>query len=108
MSNTLTDTMTGHFQDSVDTAADALKAAASGTHEFTEEASAVLATASTEITKLAESLRAHAVDAAKDAAQYAKHEVEAHPLASLAAALTAVVAVMGMMAVSRKSKHAAQ
>ncbi|GAA0762749.1 ElaB/YqjD/DUF883 family membrane-anchored ribosome-binding protein [Erythromicrobium ramosum] len=108
MSNTLTDTMTGHFQDSVDTAADALKAAASGTHEFTEEASAVLATASTEITKLAESLRAHAVDAAKDAAHYAKHEVEAHPLASLAAALTAVVAVMGMMAVSRKSKHAAQ
>jgi len=108
MSNTLTDTMTGHFQDSVDTAADALKAAASGTHEFTEEASAVLATASTEITKLAESLRAHAVDAAKDAAEYAKHEVEAHPLASLAAALTAVVAVMGMVAVSRKSKHAAE
>jgi ElaB/YqjD/DUF883 family membrane-anchored ribosome-binding protein len=108
MSNTPTNTLTGHFQDNVDTAADALKAAASGTHEFTEEASAVLATAGTEITKLAESLRAHAVDAAKDAAKYAKQEVEAHPLASLAAALTAVVAVMGMMAVSRKSKHAAQ
>lgn len=108
MSNTPADTLTGHFQDSVDTAADALKAAASGTHELTAEASAVLATASTEITKLAESLRAHAVDAAKDAANYAKHEVEAHPLASLAAALTAVVAVMGMVAVSRKSKHAAE
>ena len=108
MSNAPTDTLTGHFQDSVDTAAEALKAAASGTHEFTEEAGAVLASASTEITKLAESLRAHATDAAKDAANYAKHEVKAHPLASLAAALTAVVAVMGMMAVSRKSKHAAE
>lgn len=107
MSNSPANTLTGHFQDSVDIAADALKAAASGTHEFTEEASAVLATATTEITKLAESLRAHAVDGAKDAARYAKHEVEAHPLASLAAALTAVVAVMGMVAVNRKSKHAA-
>lgn len=108
MSNSPADTMTGHFEDSVDTAATALKAAASGTHEFTEEASAVLATASTELTKLAESLRAHAVSGAKDAVQYAKHEVEAHPLASLAAALTAVVAVMGTMVVSRRSKHAAE
>jgi hypothetical protein len=103
MSNSPADTITGHFQDSVDTAATALKAAASGTHEFTEEASAVLATTSTELTKLAESLRAHAVGGAKDAARYVKHEVEAHPLASLAAALTAVVAMMGMMAVNRRS-----
>jgi len=61
--------LTGHFQESVDSPADALKAAASGTHEFTDEPSAVLATASTEITKLAASLSAHAVDAAKDAAR---------------------------------------
>lgn len=108
MSNAPAETITGHFQDSVDTAADALKAAASGTHEFTEEASAALASATTELTKLAESLRTHAVDAAKDTARYAKHEIEAHPLASLAAALTAVGAVVGMMAMGRKSKHAAQ
>jgi ElaB/YqjD/DUF883 family membrane-anchored ribosome-binding protein len=100
--------LSGQFKDSVDTAAEALKAAASGTHEFTEEAGQVLATATTEITKLAESLRSHAVDAAKDAASYAKHEVEAHPLASLAAALTAVVAVMGLMVVTRRNKHPAQ
>lgn len=108
MSNSPSETLTGHFQDSVDTAADALKAAASGTHEFTEEAGAVLASATTEITKLAESLRAHATDAAKDTARYAKHEVEAHPLASLAAALTAVVAVMGVVAFNRNGKHAAK
>lgn len=108
MSHSAADTLTDHLQDSVDTAAEALKAAASGTHEFTEEAGAVLAKASTDITKLAESLRTHAVSGAKDVARYAKHEVEVHPLASLAAALSAVVAVMGMMAVSRKSKHAAE
>jgi ElaB/YqjD/DUF883 family membrane-anchored ribosome-binding protein len=108
MSHSPAETLTGHFQDSVDTAADALKAAASSTHEFTEEASAALSTATTELTKLAESLRTHAVDAAKDAARYAKTEVEAHPMASLAAALTAVVAVMGMMAMNRRSKHPAE
>jgi len=103
-----TETLSGQFQDSVDSAAVALKAAASSTHEFSEEASEVLAKATTELSKLAESLRAHAVDAAKDAAQYAKHEVEAHPLASLAAALTAVVAVMGVVALGRNRKHAAE
>jgi ElaB/YqjD/DUF883 family membrane-anchored ribosome-binding protein len=108
MAHSSSETLSGRFQDSVDTASDALKAAASGTHEFSEEASEVLATATTEITALAESLRAHAVDAAKDAARYAKHEVEAHPLASLAAALTAVVAVMGLVAVNRRSKQAAE
>ena len=102
-----TETLSSQFQDSVDTAAHALKAATASTHDFSEEAGAVLTTASTEIAKLAESLRAHAVEAAKDAAQYAKHEVEAHPLASLAAALTAVVAVMGVVAMSRNRKHAA-
>jgi ElaB/YqjD/DUF883 family membrane-anchored ribosome-binding protein len=106
MSHALTETLSERFQDSVDSAAEALKAAASSTNEFSDEASAALATATAEIATLAENLRAHAVDAAKDAARYAKHEVEAHPLASLAAALTAVVAVMGMVAVNRRSKKA--
>ncbi|PXW77522.1 hypothetical protein C7451_10415 [Blastomonas natatoria] len=108
MSNSTTETLSSQFQDSVDTAAHALKAAASSTQEFSAEAGEVLATATTEISKLAESLRTHAVDAAKDAAQFAKHEVEAHPLALLAAALTAVVAVMGVVAMGRSSKHAAE
>lgn len=108
MSHSPTEALSGRFQDSVDTAADALKAAASGTQEFSEEAREVLDTATTEIAKLAESLRVHAADAAKVAARYAKQEVEAHPMASLAAALTAVVAVMGMVAVTRRSKHAAE
>lgn len=108
MSHSPDQTLSGQFEDSVDTAAHALKAAASGTHEFSEEASEMLSTATAEITKLAESLRTHAVDAAKDAARYARTEVEAHPLASLAAALTAVVAVMGVVAVNRRGAHAAK
>ena len=107
MPNSPAQGLSGQFQDSVDSAAEALKAAAASKHEISQEAGEALAAATTEIAKLAESLRAHAVDAAKDAARYAKHEVEAHPMASLAAALTAVVAVMGMVAFSWRSKHAA-
>lgn len=101
------ETLSEQFKDSVTTASEALKAAGSSTHEFSEEASKALASATTEVAKLAESLRAHAADAAKDAARMAKHEVEAHPLASVAAALTAVVAVLGMVAASRKGKSGA-
>lgn len=108
MPDSATKAPSSQFQDNVDTAAHALKAAASSTQEFSAEAGEVLAIATTEISKLAESLRAHAVDAAKDAAHYAKHEVEAHPLASLAAALTAVVAVIGVVAMGRSGKNAAE
>lgn len=108
MSISPADTLSGKFQDSVDTVAEALKAAASSTHEFSDEAREALASATTEITKQAESLRTHAVDTAKDAASYAKHEVEAHPMASLAAALTAVAAVIGVMIFSQRGKHAAE
>jgi len=100
MPNSSAQTLSGQFQDGVDTATDALRAAAASTQEVSEEASEVLDSATTEIAKLAESLSAHALDAAR----YAKHEVEAHPLASLAAALTAVVAVMGVVAAGRRAK----
>ena len=106
MPNSPAEALSGQFQESVDTAAKALKDAASSGHELSDETGKALAAATTEISRLAESLRSHAVDAAKDAALYAKHEVEAHPVASLAAALTAVVAVMGMVAVKRRDKHA--
>ena len=99
--------LSGQFQESVDSAAEALKAAAASKYEISQEAGEALAAATTEIAKLAESLRTHAVDAAKDVARYAKHEAEAHPMASLAAALTAVVVVMGMVAFNWQSRHAA-
>lgn len=107
MSNPPSGSLSGQFHESVETAAEALKAAASSSHELSEEASAALATATTELAKLAESLGAHAAEAAKDTARFAKHEVEAHPIASLAAALTAVVAVMGMVVVKRRNRHPA-
>ncbi|MCU0948641.1 MAG: hypothetical protein MUF47_10370 [Porphyrobacter sp.] len=108
MSTSFTGTHSGPFQEKVETAAEALKAAASSSHEFSEEASAALASATTELAKLAESLRAHAAEAARDTARFAKHEIEAHPMASLAAALTAVAAVMGVIAVNRRGKHPAE
>jgi ElaB/YqjD/DUF883 family membrane-anchored ribosome-binding protein len=108
MSNSPAETLSGQFQENVDAAAKALKDAASSSHELSEETSKALSAATTEISRLAESLRSHAVDAAKDAARFAKHEVETHPMASLAAALTAVVAVMGMVAVNRRGNPAAE
>jgi ElaB/YqjD/DUF883 family membrane-anchored ribosome-binding protein len=107
MSASSTGSLSGPFHESVETATEALKAAASSAHEVSEDASAALAAATTELAKLAESLRAHAADAARDTARFAKHEIEAHPMASLAAALTAVAAVMGVIAVNRRSRHTA-
>ena len=108
MSPSFTGTPSDPFQEKVETAAEALKAAAASSHEFSEEASAALASVTTELTKLAESLRTHAVEAARDTARFAKHEIEAHPMASFAAALTAVAAVMGVIAVNRRGKHPAE
>lgn len=107
MSNSPAGSLPGQFEDSIETASDALKAAASGSQEFSEDASALLTAATTEIAKLAESLRGHAVDAARDTARFARQEVEAHPKASLAAAVTAGVAVIGMLVVNRRGRHAA-
>lgn len=97
--------LSGQFHESVEHAAEALKAAATNSHELSEEASALLATASTELSKLAESLRGHAVEAAKDAVRFAKHEIEVHPMASLATALAAVAAVIGMIRIVRRNGH---
>ena len=108
MSTSFTGTHSGPFQEKVETAAEALKAAAVSSHEFSEEATAALASATTELAKLAESLRAHAAEAARDTARFAKHEIETHPMASLAAALTAVAAVMGVIAVNRRGRHPAE
>lgn len=107
MSNSQSGSLPGQFQESVENASEALKAAASSSHELSEEASEALSAAASEMAKLAESLRVHAIEAAKDTARFAKLEVEAHPMASLAAALTAVVAVMGLVVVNRRSKHTA-
>lgn len=108
MPNSPAEILSGQFKDSVDTAAEALKVAANGTRGFSEEASNVLTAATTQIGRVGQSLRTHGVSTAKNAARYAKHEVGANPLASLAAALTAVVAVLGMVAVNRRSKDAAR
>ena len=54
MSPSFTGTPSDPFQEKVETAAEALKAAAASSHEFSEEASAALASVTTELTKLAE------------------------------------------------------
>lgn len=106
MSNASSQGLSGQFQNTVDSAAETFKAAAATKDAISQEAGEVLTAAANETAKLAESMRAHAAQAAKEAAQYARHEIEAHPRASLAAALTAVVAAIGVMAFSWRSKRA--
>lgn len=79
---------------------------AKNAHEMTKDAGEALTAATTETAKLIGSLRGHADAAAKDAVQFIKREAEAHPQALLASAATAVVAVMGLLALIRRSKHA--
>jgi hypothetical protein len=107
MSTASSQGLSGQFKESVDSAAETLKAAAATKVAISQEAGEVLTAATTEISKLAETMRVHAVNAANDAAQYARHELEAHPRASLAAAVTAVIAVIGVMAFNWRRKKAA-
>lgn len=79
---------------------------AKSAHDITKDAGEALTAATTETAKLIESLRGHADAAAKDAVQLIRREAEAHPQALLASAATAVVAVMGLLALIRRSKHA--
>lgn len=80
---------------------------AKSVHEMSKDAGEVLTAATTETAKLIESLREHADAAARDAVAYIRREVAAHPRASLAAtAATAIVAAMGLFALSRRGKHA--
>lgn len=79
---------------------------AKNAHEITKDAGEAFSAATTETAKLIESLRDHADAAAKNAVQFIRREAEAHPRALLASAATAVVAVMGLLALIRRSKHA--
>ena len=73
---------------------------------ISEEASEVLSNAAEDVVRVAEKLSKHALDATKDAARQVTHEVQQHPIVSLAAALTAVAALVGLIAATRSSKDA--
>jgi hypothetical protein len=65
-----------------------------------------LSKAAADVTRAAESLRKHAAAAARNVVQKAVHEVQEHPIASLAAAITAAAALVGVIAKKRDKDSA--
>lgn len=94
----------GQFKNGVDSAVRALKADTQATHEIWQETSEVFADAATKIGKLSEKMGSKTFDVANDAARIAKLEANRHPGATFAAAIAAAVAVLGLVALSRRGR----
>jgi len=106
MSNSISDETAKNVENTLDVVARSLREASDRTQDLSEEASEVLSNAAADVVRVAEKLRKHAVDAVKDVARQATHEAQQHPIASLAAALTAIAALVGAIAATRGSKGA--
>lgn len=81
--------------------AQSLREASANALDLSADASAALSSAATEVVRVAEVLRQNSADAAQNIVRQAAHEVQEHPLASIAAALTAVGALVGMIVMAR-------
>jgi ElaB/YqjD/DUF883 family membrane-anchored ribosome-binding protein len=108
MPDSISDQLAGSVESTLDAVARSLREASERTHDLSEEASGVLSNAAADVVRIAEQLRNHAVDAAKDVARQATHEVQQHPIASIATALTAVAALVGVIAATRGNKSASK
>ena len=104
MSNSTSNEIAKNVEDALDVVARSLREASERTQDLSEEASEVLSNAAEDVVRVAEKLSKHALDATKDVARQATREVQQHPIASLAAALTAVAALVGLIAATRNSK----
>lgn len=99
------DSLNNQIQHNVEAALDdvarSLQKAAKDAEGLSSDASEALSKAAADVTRAAESLRKHAAAAARNVAQKAVHEVREHPIASLAAAITAAAALVGVIAAKR-------
>jgi hypothetical protein len=74
-----------------------LQKAAQDAEGLSRVASEALRRASADVARAAESLQKHAAATAKSVLQKAVHEVQEHPVASLAAAITAASALVSVL-----------
>ena len=81
--------------------AKSLREASANALDLSEYASAGLSSAATEVVRVAEVLRQNSLDAARSFTRQTADEIREHPLASIAAALTVVGALVGMIVVAR-------
>ena len=101
MPNSLNNQIQHNIEVALDDVARSLQKAAKDAEGLSGDASEALSKAAADVTRAAESLRKHAAAAARNIAQKAAHEVQEHPIASLAAAITAAAALVGVIAAKR-------
>ena len=78
-----------------------LQKAAKDAEGLSQDASESLSKAAADVMRAADSLRKHAATTARSTIQKAVHEVQEHPIASLAAAITAAAALVGVISAKR-------
>lgn len=88
-----------HLGPALDDVAQSLRKAANEADGLSKEASEALTKAAAEVAQAAEALRKHAAAAARNVVQKAAHEMREHPIATLAAAITAAAALVRLIAV---------
>ena len=98
--------VSGDVEDTLNVVASSLRTASISALELSEDASVALTNAASEVLRVAEMLRKDAVVTAKSIAREAVHEVQEHPIASVAAALTAIGALVGVIVAARSKKSA--
>jgi ElaB/YqjD/DUF883 family membrane-anchored ribosome-binding protein len=81
----------------LDDVARSLQRIAKEAEGLSKDASEALSKAAAEVTCAADSLRKHAAATARTVVQKAAHEVKEHPIASLAAAITAAAALVSII-----------
>jgi ElaB/YqjD/DUF883 family membrane-anchored ribosome-binding protein len=81
----------------LDEVARSMQKAAKDAEGLSQDASEALSKAAAEVTRAADSLRKHAATTARSTIQKAVHEVQEHPIASLAAAITAAAALVSVI-----------
>jgi len=101
MTNSLNQQIQHNVVAALDDVARSLQKAAKDADGLSKDASEALSKAVTEVTSAAESLRKHAAATARNVVQKAVHEVQEHPIASLAAAITAAAALVRIIAATR-------
>jgi ElaB/YqjD/DUF883 family membrane-anchored ribosome-binding protein len=92
------------IETALDEVARSLQTIAKDAAGLSGELSAALVKASADVTQAAESLRKHATAKAQNVAQKAALEIKEHPIAALAAAITAAAALVSVIS-AEHHKH---
>ncbi len=101
MPNSLNKPIPHNVEAALEDIARSLHKAAQGAEGLSKEASEALTKAAADVTHAAEALRKHAAAAAGNVMQKAAHEMREHPVATLAAAITAAAALVSAITAKR-------